>query len=285
MADSKFDIVIPDPNCLAGAGIEAKAETVGVGKTKLAVGRCFALSILAGLFIGCGALFMLLVKGGADGMPFAASQVLGGLCFSLGLITVIVAGAELFTGNSLMVCAAMSKKISWGALVKNWIIVWLGNLVGSLLLVFIIYFANTAGMNNGGVGAAMVAVASGKVSLTPSVIFFRGIMCNFLVCLAVWMGFAGKSVIDKIFTAIFPVMAFVACGFEHCVANMFFLPMGYVAQGAGFGDGGITILNIACNIGMATIGNIVGGAVLVGLIYWLSYHKKEKAESAEKKAA
>ncbi|MCR5845405.1 MAG: formate/nitrite transporter family protein [bacterium] len=282
MADSKFDIVIPDPNCLGGAAIEAKAETIGIGKTKLAVGRCFALSILAGLFIGCGALFMLLVKGGADGMPFAASQVLGGLCFSLGLITVIVAGAELFTGNSLMVCAAMSKKISWGALVKNWIIVWIGNLVGSLLLVFIIYFANSAGMNNGGVGAAMVAVASSKTGLAPSVIFFRGIMCNFLVCLAVWMGFAGKSVIDKIFTAIFPVMAFVACGFEHCVANMFFLPMGFVAQAAGFGDGGITIAGICCNIGIATIGNIVGGAVLVGLIYWLAYHKKEKAEAAAK---
>lgn len=280
MTIEKQDLEAIQPACLAPAATEAKAETVAVGKVNLKPGRAFVLAILAGMFIGCGALFMTYVK--SDGtLTFAASQVLGGLCFSLGLIMVIVAGAELFTGNSLMVCAALSKKISWGALLKNWVIVWVGNLVGSLLLVCIVVGANCAGMNGGEVGSAMQTVAAGKINLTPSVIFFRGILCNFLVCLAVWMGFSGKTVIDKIFTSIFPVMAFVALGAEHCVANMFFLPMGVIAKSMGLAYTGTADISVLTwggafyNIGIATIGNIVGGAIFVGVLYWLAYHKKE----------
>lgn len=273
------DIAATKPDCLAGAAIEQKAETVGVGKTKLEAGRCFALSVLAGMFIGCGALFMTFVKADAS-LSFAASSVLGGLCFSLGLIMVVVAGAELFTGNSLMVMAAASKKISIGALLKNWIIVWLGNLVGSLILVFIVYMCNSGSMNSGAVAQTMMTVAAGKISLDIPTIIFRGIMCNFLVCMAVWMGFAGRTVIDKIFTCIFPVMAFVAMGFEHCVANMFFLPMGVLEAMSGVvytGSANAAVLTwtgALYNICFATIGNIIGGAVFVGILYWIAYRKK-----------
>ena len=230
-----------------------------------------------------GALFMTFVKADPT-LPFAASSVLGGHVFSLGLICVIVAGAELFTGNSLMVMAALSKKIGWGDLVKNWVIVWVFNLVGSLILVALVagcgLMATKAGDNT--IGNQMVAIASGKINLDAAQIFFRGILCNFLVCLAVWMGFAGRTVIDKIFTCIFPVMAFVAMGFEHCVANMFFLPMGVVAAMSGFGTqldpallANVNVMGAAYNIGLATLGNIVGGAIFVGVLYWIAYHKKE----------
>lgn len=281
MSLEKEDLQSINPIALTPAQTEAKAETVGIGKTQMETPRVIALSIMAGLLIGSGALFMTLVKSDSS-LSFATASVLGGVCFSLGLISVIVAGAELFTGNSLMVMALFSKKIGVGALVKNWVIVWIGNFVGSLILVGVIALAGTAGLNNGAVGQSMMTVAAGKINLSWAAIFFRGIGCNFLVCLAVWMGFAGKTVIDKIFTSIFPVMAFVALGFEHCVANMFFLPMGVVAKdvlGVAYtGSANIANLNwggVFYNISAATLGNIVGGAVFVGLIYWVAYRKKQ----------
>ena len=279
------DVAAVKPDCRGAAALLAQAQSVAIGKATNDAGRIFALSILAGMMIGSGALFMLIVKGDST-LPFAASQVLGGLCFALGLICVVVAGSELFTGNALMVAAAMDKKITWGAMLKNWVLVWVGNVVGSLILVAVVVGASTASMNGGLVGNAMINVAYSKIALSPGVIFCRGILCNWLVCLAVWMGFAGRTVIDKIFTCIFPVMAFVARGFEHCVANMFFLPMGIAALNInGFAgdidpaklDAITQALNAsgACyNIGLATLGNIVGGALFVGMMYWIAYHKK-----------
>ena len=278
MLDAK-DLVIPDPNCLSATAMEQKAETVGVGKATNDPGRVFMLAIMAGMQIGMGALLMTIVKSDAA-FSFGLSQLLGGIAFSLGLICVVVAGAELFTGNSLMVMGALSKRLTWGALAKNWVIVWLGNLAGSLVLVAIIFACGTWAMNSGAVGDTMVSVAASKAGLPWLTVFFRAIMCNILVCLGVWMGFAGKSVIDKIFTCIFPVMAFVACGFEHCVANMFFLPMGLIAYNNGFGASvaaAADVLNlsgIVYNISAATLGNIMGGAVFVGLVYWFAYRKK-----------
>ncbi len=277
------DIAACKPDCAAGPAIEAKGETVGVNKSKMELRSLVPLAILAGIFIGMGALFMTYVKADQS-LPFAASSILGGLVFSLGLICVVIAGAELFTGNMLMTMAALSKKISWGSLAKNWVLVWVFNLVGSLVLVGVIFgcgvMAVKAGDNT--IGNQMVAIASGKINLDAGQIFFRGIMCNLLVCIAVYMGFAGRTVIDKIFTCIFPVMAFVAMGFEHCVANMFFLPMGILAAGQGFGASvdpallaNVTLGGAAYNIGLATLGNIVGGAIFVGLLYWWAYHKKE----------
>lgn len=278
------DIAACKPDCAAGAAIEAKGETVGVNKSKMEMRSVIPLSMLAGIFIGLGALFMTYVKADTT-LSFAASSVLGGLVFSLGLICVVVAGAELFTGNSLMVMAALSKKISWASLAKNWVVVWVFNLIGSLILVAVVFGCGNMGLAAGDntLGNQMVAVASGKINLSAAQIFFRGIMCNLLVCLAVWMGFAGRTVIDKIFTCIFPVMAFVAMGFEHCVANMFFLPMGVVAAGQGFGTqldpallANVTAGGAAYNICFATLGNIVGGAIFVGIMYWWAYHKKER---------
>ena len=279
------DIAATKPDCRGGAAIFTQAMNVAIGKAKLPAGRAFMLGIMAGMLIATGATFMLLTKGDTT-LTWAPSQVLGGVAFSLGLLCVIVAGADLFTGNCLMVCAAADGKISWVDVLKNWVVVYLGNLVGSLIIVAILIGGNFAGMNGGAVGNAMINVAYGKISLSPAVIFFRGIMCNWLVCLAVWMGFAGRTVIDKVFTSMFPVIAFVACGFEHCVANMFFLPMGVAALNT-YGYVGdidpakleaitqtVTAGGCAYNIAFAPLGNIVGGAIMVGMVYWISYRKK-----------
>lgn len=284
MSIVKEDLLAIKPDCLAPAATEAKAEGIAEAKCKLEPFRCFVLAILAGMFIGCGALFMTYVKSDAS-LGFAAASVGGAACFSLGLILVVVAGAELFTGNNLMVTGALSGKVTWGAVLKNWVIVWVGNFVGSLILVGIVAGANSAGMNGGEVGSMMMTVAAGKISLPATTIIFRGIMCNFLVCLAVWMGFAGKTVIDKIFTCMFPVTAFVAMGFEHCVANMFFLPMGIIAKNMGVaytGSANIDVLTwggAMYNIGFATLGNLIGGAIFVGVLYWLAYAKRTKKEA------
>ncbi len=272
---TKADVAAAKPDHLAGPAIAAKAEVVGIGKTTMSVSRMWWLAILAGLFIGTGALFMTYVKADQS-LSFAVASVFGAAMFSIGLILVVIAGAELFTGNSLMVIAALNKKITWGKLAKNWVVVYFGNLVGSLLLVLVIVGTGVMAMKAGDntIGNQMVAVAAGKEALTPLAIFCRAIMCNFLVCLAVWMGFAGRTVIDKIVTCMFPVTAFVAMGFEHCVANMFFLPMGTVASMMGYGSVGVLpIAGCFYNIAFATLGNIVGGALFVGILYWLAYRK------------
>lgn len=185
-------------------------------------------------------------------------------------------GAELFTGNVLMICAKASGKIPWKGVFRNWSIVWIGNFVGSLLAMAVIYLTNLQGMNGGAVGEAFVSVAAGKVALDPVTLFFKAIMCNVLVCLAVWIGFSGKTVADKVLGLLLPISAFVACGFEHCVANMFFLPMGLVLNSVGFGAAGaITLGGVAYNLVLATLGNIAGG-LIVGLAYWFIYRKKQE---------
>ncbi len=264
---------------LAPSQMEQKACEVGQAKSVMPIWQIIPLSMFAGMFISCGALFMLVVKSDTT-LSFAASQVLGGVCFSLGLICVIVCGAELFTGNNLMVIGALEHRYAWSKIIRNWIFTWMFNFLGSLLIVAIVYFADIASMNNGEVGQAMMNTAVSKINLDWLTIFFRGILCNFLVCLAVWMSFSGKNVIDKIFTSIFPVMAFVSIGAEHCVANMFFLPMGLVVKSAGVIES--TNPNIACldlggvfyNISAATLGNLIGGCILVGIMYWCAYHKR-----------
>ena len=267
------------PDALAGAAIEAKAETVGVGKAKMPPLRAFLLAVLAGLFIGMGGMFMLLVKSDAT-LGFAASSLLGGLAFSLGLFAVLVAGAELFTGNNLMFQGFLSGRYPLGALLRSWLVVYAGNLVGSLLLVALLQLANFAGMNGGAVGTTMVSVATAKCALPWTVVFGRAIMCNVLVCLAVWLGFAARTVVDKFLCAALPVTAFVACGFEHCVANMFFIPMGIAARAAGAAPEGLDTAALGLggfvsNLSAATLGNIIGGAVLFAGIYWLAYKRGE----------
>ena len=271
----------PTVDALAPAQILEKAQAVGTGKASMPLGRAFVLACLAGFYIGMGGMFMLLVKSDAT-LGFAASSVLGAFVFSLGLFAVIVAGAELFTGNSLMLIGCLSGKYGVSDLLKSWVVVYLGNLCGSLLLVAILYFANFAGMNKGQVGITMISVADAKCALPWATAFFRAIMCNVLVCLGVWMGFAGKTVVDKFFAAAMPVMAFVACGFEHCVANMFFIPMGLVTLATtGLGDGqtisgALNLMGMLSNLSAATLGNIVGGALLFAGAYWLAFGKKAR---------
>ncbi len=273
MTITKEDLLSISPDELTPAATEAKVEKVAETKAAMPAARCFVSAMLAGAFIGFGAMYFCTFLGDPT-LPFGVQRTVGGLCFCLGLVLVLCCGAELFTGNILMVCARASKKISGAALARSWALVWLGNLAGSLVAVALVFFANVQGMNGGEVGEAFVSVAAGKVALDPLTLFVKAVMCNILVCLAVWIGLSAKTVADKVLGILLPISAFVACGFEHCVANMFFLPMGFALNGAGFGAAGaITVGGMVYNIALATVGNIVGGAI-VGAAYWFVYRRK-----------
>jgi len=273
VSSTRNDLRLGMPDSLAPLEIEAKVEEVGVGKVGMAFSKVFVLAILAGAFIAFGGMYFCIFLGDPS-IPFAVQRMVGGICFCLGLVLVLCCGAELFTGNSLIICAKASGKVSWGGMLKNWAIVWLGNLVGALAAVALVYLAQVWSMNGGGVGEAMVSVAAGKVSPDWATLFFKGVMCNIFVCLAVWIGFSARTVVDKVIGIILPISAFVAAGFEHCVANMFFLPMGCLLNSMGVGAAGaVPFEGILYNLSAATLGNIVGG-LLVGLAYWFVFAKR-----------
>jgi formate/nitrite transporter len=235
------------------------------------------LAVVAGGSIGFGALYYTIVASDAD-LSFATVRVVGGLVFSLGLALVIVGGAELFTGNNLIVMAWASGKVSSREMLRNWVIVYCGNLIGSLGLVVLVLFSHHLDMNGGRVGLSILSTATAKISPDMVTLFFKGIMCNVLVCLGVWLAYAGRSVTDKIVGLILPISAFVAAGFEHCIANMYFLPLAWLQTvtgkvPAGFDASLITIPGIIHNLVPVTLGNIVGGAGLVGFVYWTVYRK------------
>lgn len=262
---------------LAPAAIERKAESIGVTKNALTLSRLIPLALAAGFFIGLGGLYFTLFMADSS-LSFAVQRFAGALMFSLGLALVIICGAELFTGNSLMIGALASRKIPVGGMLRNWIWVWIFNLVGAVILVTLVYLSDTPKL--GQMGATMMKIAAGKVSLGWGTLFFKGILCNVLVCLAVWMGFAAHSVADKILAVLLPVSAFVALGFEHCVANMYFLPMGYLLASsgfpapAGFDPSVITIPGIFYNLSAVTLGNLVGG-FMVALVYRWAFAEKK----------
>lgn len=266
-----------------------RVKNVGVAKAMLDFWTTFALSILAGAFIGLGAMFFTLAIHDS-GLGFSITQLIGGVTFSLGLILVIIGGAELFTGNCLITMAFASGKISMRELLRNWIIVYLGNLIGALTLVFWVYYSRYWGMNGNLVGVKALLIANTKVNLTFLEALVKGILCNALVCLAVWLCFSGRSVADKILAIIFPISAFVACGLEHSVANMYFIPLGImlkikpeVVESARLSLlpntldlSSLTFENLLFkNLLPVTLGNIIGGAGLVGLIYWFIYLRKK----------
>ena len=251
------------------ASMELKNERVAQTKAGTDLASALVLSVLAGAFIAMGATFMLVVKSDAS-LPFAATQLLGGFSFTLGLFLILAAGAELFTGNCLMVMGPLAGRFSWGKLFANWGIVLLGNLVGSVLAAAVLIAAGVASSNGGALGEAAIAVAEGKVALGWGTAFVRGVLCNMLVCLAVWIGHSANSVTDKFFSALLPVMAFMAAGFEHCVANMFFLPYALMLQVSGVA-GSVDLAGAVHNLSAATLGNLVGGVVLVGCSYWFVY--------------
>lgn len=274
MIRARNDLRLGMPDSLAPLEIEAKVEEVGVGKVGMAITKVFVLAILAGAFIAFGGMYFCVLLGDST-MPFAVQRLAGGVCFCLGLVLVLCCGAELFTGNVLIVCAKASGKVGWRGMLANWVVVWLGNFVGALLAVALVYLAQVWTMNGGGVGEAMVSVAAGKVSPDWPTLFFKGVMCNIFVCLAVWIGFSARTVVDKVVGIILPISAFVAAGFEHCVANMFFLPMGCLLNSLGVGAPGVVPAEgVLYNLSAATLGNVVGG-LLVGLAYWFVFNQKK----------
>lgn len=255
-------------------------DHIGFTKVELTRGRAFLLAILAGVFVSMGAAFMITVRSDMTLSP-TPSLVLGGLAFCLGLFLVLVAGAELFTGNCLMVIGVLDGKYPPMRMVRKWAVVYAGNFVGSLFVVVLLWAAGFLEMNNGAVGSFAVSVAAGKAGLSPLRAFVRGILCNILVCLAVWMGGAGKTVCDKLAATVLPVVAFVAMGFEHSVANMFFLPLGLIAQeAAGIAGPAMGIAAMwqgsLSNLLFVTLGNVVGG-VLVAAAYWFAYGRVREA--------
>lgn len=249
----------------APAQIAQRVETAGVSKARLGLPQLVALGMLAGGFIGLGALFYTVVASDAS-LSFAVQRILGGLVFCLGLILVVVAGAELFTGNNLMVMAWVDQKIPGSLLFRNLAIVYLANFVGAAGLAALVMLSGHGELNDGKIAATMVTIAETKCNLNLLQAIASGVLCNILVCLAIWLTLAARSVADKILAILFPITAFVAAGFEHCVANMYFLCLGKM-MGAEVSWASIWLDNLL----PVTLGNLIGGAGFVGLVYYVIY--------------
>lgn len=289
-------------DALMPAEMAKRAEYVGVRKAETPLVTMIALAILAGAFIAMGAIYATTVWAGgmsivgADkavaytaAIPYGISRLLGGLAFCLGLILVVVGGAELFTGNNLIVMAWASRKVSTYGLLRNWGIVYLGNFVGSIATAALVFWSKQYLNSNGAVGLTALNIANSKSGLEFGQAVALGILCNALVCLAVWMSFSARSTLDKIAAIIFPISAFVAAGFEHSVANMYFIPVGLFIKSYAPESFWTLIGKTAAdfpaltwqgfimnNLLPVTIGNIIGGVFLVAAIYWLVYLRPEK---------
>lgn len=256
----------PQPlNIVPTTEIARLVEDVGTRKVALGLVPTLSLAVLAGAFIAFGAMFFTVVVTGSE-LGFGPTRLLGGVAFSLGLILVIIGGAELFTGNSLIVMAWASKRVSTVSLLRNWGIVYAGNLVGAIGMAMMVHASGVLSLGDGSLGATVDAITRSKLSLDPGQAFVRGVLCNVLVCLAVWMCFAARTVSGKVAVIIPPVTAFVVLGFEHSVANMYLIPVGMLHR-----DGVIDVVQLASSLVPVTAGNIVGGGVLVALFYWLVY--------------
>jgi len=262
-----------------------KAEYLGERKAEMPFLTMFALAVLAGAFIGLGAMFATTTAAGSTGvLPYGVVRVLTGLVFCLGLVLVIVGGAELFTGNNLIVMAWASGKVSTRSLMRNWSIVYIGNFVGSVSLAVMVFVSKQYLFGNGSVGTTALGIANSKVQLGFTQAIALGVLCNILVCLAVWLTFSARSTIDKIAAIIFPITAFVAAGFEHSVANMYFIPMGMLIStfDPGFAaTANLDLSNLTMgaflinNLLPVTIGNIIGGSVFVATIYWSVFLRRK----------
>ena len=252
--------------------IARKVERIGVAKAHTDALTLLVLAVLAGAFISLGALFFTVVMT-EPGLGFGPSRLLGGLSFCLGLILVVVAGAELFTGNNLIAMAWASRAIGTREVLRNWLVAYAGNVAGCLGTVLLVVWCDVASLGAGSVGETAIRIAHTKAELAPTVAFTRGILCNALVCLAVWLAIGARSVSDKILAVIFPITAFVVVGFEHSIANWFFLPWGFAL------DGGATVSlgRAARNLAAVSAGNIVGGTLLVAGVYWIAYLRSERS--------
>ena len=297
MSEIRIDALLPQE-------MATRAEYLGVRKAEMPILKMFMLSVLAGAFIALGAIFATTVSAGSmaittaggeaaysTGLPFGVTRLLAGLVFSLGLILVVVGGAELFTGNNLIVMAWANGKVTAGALLRNWAIVYFGNFVGAIGTAILMFFTRqyTFGTNSIGIAALKTGVA--KCDLTFIQAIALGILCNALVCMAVWLTFSARSTVDKIAAIVFPITAFVAAGFEHSIANMYFIPYAlfikmfdpdFVAK---VGDKVANLDKLTWqafwinNLLPVTIGNIIGGAVLVAAVYWAIFLRTSKPSS------
>ena len=250
----------------------------------------FVLSVLAGAFIALGAIFATTVAAGGAELPYGVVRLLAGLTFTLGLILVVVAGAELFTGNNLIVMAWASRRVATVALLGNWVVVWIGNFVGAFATALIVYVSEQYTFGGGAVGQTALGIAATKTSLGFVQAIALGILCNALVCLAVWLTYGAHTTTDKILAIIPPIAAFVAAGFEHSVANMYFISIGLLVKSdddfvagldpetapdlAGLNWGSFFLDNLL----PVTIGNVIGGALMVGAVYWLVYLRPKRTE-------
>ena len=271
--------------------VARKAESVGVTKAGLDAASVFALSILAGALIALGAIFATTVAAGGGTLPYGVVRLLAGLVFSLGLILVVVAGAELFTGNNLIVMAWASRRVSSRRLLGNWTIVWIGNFVGAFATAILIYVSKQYTFGGGAVGQTALSIATTKTDLGLAQAVALGMLCNALVCLAVWLTYGAHTTTDKILAVIPPIAAFVAAGFEHSVANMYFISIGLLVKSD---DAFVATLDpppdlsgltwasfFTDNLLPVTIGNIIGGAVMVGAVYWFVYLRPRGSAGTE----
>ena len=273
------DIIDP----LLPPGMALACEAAGVAKAGRDALSLLILGLLAGAFIALGALFMTVVLTGAGDLPWGVARLLAGLVFSLGLILVIVGGAELFTGDSLMVVAYASRRITISALLRAWSLVYVGNIAGAVGTAALVFLAGHHEFGRGAVGTTALAIASAKVALPTIQLFFLAVLCNVLVCLAVWMSFGARSATDKVMVIVPAIAAFVAAGFEHSIANLYLLPYAFAIKAwasPGFwtsiGQASsdypqLSVGGVLHNIVVATLGNLVGGSVMVGAVYWSVY--------------
>lgn len=273
------DALLPPEMALA-------CETAGAAKAARDEMALFVLGLLAGAFIALGAIFMTIVLTGAGDMPWGVARLLGGLVFSLGLILVIVGGAELFTGDSLMIVACAGRRISVASLLRAWLVVYLGNIAGAIGTAALVFLAGQYGFAGGVVGKTALAIATAKAALPTVELFFLAVLCNVLVCLAVWMSFGARSVADKVLVIVPPIAAFVAAGFEHSIANIYFLPYALAVKAwappefwraigqSAAAYGALTPLAALHNIAVATVGNLIGGSLMVGAVYWFVYLRR-----------
>ncbi len=283
---AEFDALVP-------AEMAGKAETIGIKKAGMDSLTMFALAILAGAFIAMGAVFSTTsVAGMAGASPYGIVRLVAGTTFTLGLILVVVAGAELFTGNNLIVMAWAGRKVRTLSLLRNWVIVYVGNFVGSIATAYLMFLGKQYTFGGGAIGITAVNTANTKAGYEFMQAFVLGIMCNALVCLAVWLCFSARSTTDKILSIIPPIAAFVAAGFEHSIANMYFIPVGLFIKSdatwlASLGDKAPNVANLTWynffvgNLVPVTLGNIVGGALMVGLVYWFIYLRPKQMQTPQ----
>lgn len=250
--------------------IAERVAEASIAKTRLPVVSLIMLGMLAGAFIALGSLYYVVVESDPE-LGWAARRVLGGVVFSLGLLLVVVAGAELFTGNNLLAMAWADGKVTTAEILFNWFVVCIANFAGALAVAGFVFLSGHLAMNDGAIGETYLDIAAAKTSLPFWDAFFSGVICNVLVCLAVWMTLAGRSVTDKAIAIVFPVSAFVAAGFEHSVANMYFIPLAMMIQ-AGAGQP-VEIAGLFRNLVPVIVGNLVGGSVLVALVYYVIYRR------------